>query len=208
MKRREFLKLSLFSLSSLALARDFETFSKDKTLIIYYSRSLNTEFLAHFIALQTGFRAVRLETQQPYPKDYNQMVARASFEKDTDFNPALKPLNADIKDFDTLLIAAPIWAMSLCAPMKSFFTNNDLSGKIIVPLFTNAGFGGAKNALEVMKTRALEAQFLDEFVLSFKLYEKIKPDLKAYNAQKIAQNQSLISIKDEKALKIWLEASF
>lgn len=96
MQRREVLKwltrLGLISfLPNLVLAKDLK-----KILIVYYSRTLNTHILAQFIQKILTCDMLRLDTLEPYPKDYDLMVARAEFERKKNFKPILQEFKIDL----------------------------------------------------------------------------------------------------------------
>ena len=74
LKRRDFLKLSLLSLTSIS---SFGEYLGAKSLIVLYTRSLNSYFVADFISLKTGFDVLEIKTQSPYPQDYDEMVENA-----------------------------------------------------------------------------------------------------------------------------------
>jgi len=90
---------------------------------------------------QTGGRLVELELEKPYPKDYKAIVAQVAEENETGFLPPLKTKIDNLEDYDTVFVGFPTWGMQLPPPMKSFLTENDLTGKTVVPFNTNAGYG-------------------------------------------------------------------
>ncbi|TQR33130.1 hypothetical protein DMB92_04010 [Campylobacter sp. MIT 99-7217] len=201
MKRRDFLKFSLLSLASVS---SFGEDLRAKSLIVFYTRSLNSYFVADFISLKTGFDMLKIKTQSPYPQDYDEMVKRVLFEKQSGFKPALKPISLRLEGFKNLIIISPIWAMSLASPIRSFLNSFDFKGKNIMPIFTNAGFG-VGNALNIMKQECPNANFLAHIELSFELFERKIRNLRALNLAKIKAKQSILSKEDEQKLHAHLE---
>lgn len=112
-----------------------------KVLIIYLSRTENTKAVAEIIQRHTGGRLIALELKQPYPTDYKAIVEQVRRENETGFLPELTTSISDLKDYDSIFIGFPTWGMRLPPPMKSFVSNNNLSGKVVIPFNTNGGYG-------------------------------------------------------------------
>jgi flavodoxin len=112
-----------------------------KILIAYYSRSGNTQKVAAEISKSTGGNLFKIETATPYPEDFDLMVKKASEEKKSGFKPFLKTKVDDMDSYDIIFIGFPIWDMSLPAPIKSFLSAYDFSGKMIIPFCTHDGYG-------------------------------------------------------------------
>jgi len=113
----------------------------EKILIVYLSRTNNTKAVAKMIQARTGGDLVALELQDSYPENYQEIVARVVEENETGFLPPLKTKIENLDDYDTVFVGFPTWGMQLPPPMKSFLTENDLTGKTVVPFNTNAGYG-------------------------------------------------------------------
>ena len=81
MKKALFIALGLF----MAMP---PTFAKD--LIVYLSRSHNTEAMAKMIQAETGGDLVALELVQPYPENYRATVEQVQRENESGYLPPLK----------------------------------------------------------------------------------------------------------------------
>lgn len=92
------------------------------------------------IQAQVGGDLVELELKNPYPENYQAIVAQVARENDSGFLPPLKS-KVDISKYDLIFLGFPTWGMKLPPPMKSFLNENDLSGKTVIPFNTNAGYG-------------------------------------------------------------------
>lgn len=57
------------------------------------------------------------------------------------FEPALKTKVKEIGSYDVIFVGTPIWWGTIAAPVKSFISQYNLSGKAIVPFATHAGSG-------------------------------------------------------------------
>lgn len=117
------------------------TANGDSTLIVYLSRTRNTETLAEIIHQNVGGRLISLELVNPYPDDYNTTVSQVAEENRTGFLPALETFVDSIEKYKLLFIGFPTWGMQLPPPMKSFLNQYNLQGKTVVPFNTNAGYG-------------------------------------------------------------------
>jgi flavodoxin len=111
-----------------------------KTLIIYLSRTNNTRAVAEIIHSYVGGKLVPLETRDPYPENYQEIVQQVANENARGVLPALKTKIA-IKKFDVIFLGFPTWGSQLPPPVKSFLQKYNLSGKTIVPFNTHAGYG-------------------------------------------------------------------
>lgn len=117
------------------------TANGDSTLIVYLSRTRNTEVLAEIIQQNVGGRLVSLELVNPYPDDYNTTVSQVAEENRTGFLPPLETFVDSIEKYKLVFIGFPTWGMQLPPPIKSFLNQYDFQGKTVVPFNTNAGYG-------------------------------------------------------------------
>lgn len=116
-----------------------------KALIAYFSQTGNTEGLTDLIAEMTGADVFRIERASDYSAEYNSqgLYAEALKEQRDDAVPALKTSLEEagyhIDDYDTVLLGYCNWWASIPAPVRSFLTKYDLSGKNIVPYCSMGG---------------------------------------------------------------------
>ena len=115
--------------------------TEGNTLIVYLTRTGNTEAGAQMIQDTVGGTLVSLELEQPYPENYQAHVARVVRENETGYFPPLKTSIDNIESYDTVFLGFPTWDMQLPPPMKSFLDKYDLRGKIVIPFNTNGGYG-------------------------------------------------------------------
>ncbi|BDZ31569.1 flavodoxin [Lactiplantibacillus brownii] len=116
------------------------------TLIIYFSRSGNTEKQVRFAQTQLTTDVYELGVQHPYPASYTASVARATAEREAQQWPALSDDSPDLSQYQLILLAHPIWAMTLANPMRAFLVlaGDQLAGKQIASFSTNAGYGSGE----------------------------------------------------------------
>lgn len=113
----------------------------DKTLVLYFSMSGNTERVANFIHEAVGGDIIKLETEQTYPSDYNELVDYAQEEQRENARPTLSTKIDNIDEYDTIFLGYPNWWGDMPMPIYSFLDEYDLSGKTIAPFITHGGSG-------------------------------------------------------------------
>ena len=112
-----------------------------KTLIVYFSQSGNTETVANFIHDAIGGDIVKLETEQVYPSDYDELVDYAQEEQRENARPTLSTRIDNIDEYDTIFLGYPNWWGDMPMPIYTFLDEYDLSGKTIAPFITHGGSG-------------------------------------------------------------------
>jgi len=115
--------------------------TSESTLIVYLTRTGNTEAAARMINDEVGGTLTELEIDTPYPEDYQEQVDKVASENEKDYLPPLKTKIEKIDQYDTVFLGAPTWGMQLPPPMKSFLNEYNLSGKTVIPFNTNGGYG-------------------------------------------------------------------
>ena len=134
-----------------------------QSAVVFLSRSSNTGMLAGHLSRTFGADLIAIRPREPWPADYEEMVAWASRWRESD---DLLPLDAvpDLSGRATVFLGFPIWGMSLPAPMRSFLSSVDLPGKTVLPFITHGGYGPGDAIAEVRRL-APDAEFAEPFVL-------------------------------------------
>lgn len=135
--------VGLFSFVSQAHEQDAASngMADKSILIVYLSRTGNTEAIAEIIHQQVGGDLVDLKLKAPYPEDYDAIVAQVDRENETSYLPLLKTRIEDIQRYETIFLGFPTWDMQLPPPMKRFLSEYDLGEKTMIPFNTNGGYG-------------------------------------------------------------------
>lgn len=149
LSRRDVLKVTaawlLAGVSAPLLPYPSSTFAAEtgaggrKILITYFSRTGNTREIANQIHKTVGGEIIELLTVKPYPEDYEAVKKQAMQELNSGFKPALKTEFKAIGSYDVIFVGTPIWWGTMSAPVKSFLSQYNLSGKTIAPFVTHAG---------------------------------------------------------------------
>ena len=135
--------IGLVSCSSKAQEQDsaFDKVDEKKILIVYLTRTGNTEAIAEIIHREVGGDMVEIRLETPYPEDYDKIVAQVDRENEKGYLPPLETEIENIGEYETVFIGFPTWDMQLPPPMKSFLSKYDLSDKTVIPFNTNGGYG-------------------------------------------------------------------
>ena len=113
------------------------------TLVVFYSRSNATRTIANFIKEFTNADVLDLQPTNPYPNGYFAAVKQAKKEIDDNYLPPLTNAMPDLSKYSTIFLGTPCWYGTFAPPLKTFITQNDLSGKTIIVFETHGGSGMA-----------------------------------------------------------------
>ena len=122
-----------------------------KILVAYFSHSGNTREIANQIHRSAGGDISEIQAVKPYPHDYDAVVKQAKQELDPGYKPALKTKIESIKSYDLVFIGYPNWCSTVPAPVRTFLSEYDFSGKTIVPFCTHEGSGLGRSATDISK---------------------------------------------------------
>lgn len=119
----------------------------NKSLVVYYSATGNTEEVANYIAEAMEADLFELNPTEIYSDadlDWTDSGSRVSHEHD---NPEKRvvPLVADTVEnwdsYDTVFIGYPIWWGIAAWPVDGFIAANDFTGKTVIPFCTSSSSG-------------------------------------------------------------------
>src|SRR5690606_21834373 len=139
-----------------------DSLKDQKVLIIYLSRTKNTQAVAEIIHRQVGGDLVGLELEKPYPAHYQTTVDQVAEENRTDYLPPLKTKIDSMEKYDIVFVGFPTWGMQLPPPMKSFLKQYNLAGKTVIPFNTNAGYG-IGSSFDTIKQLCSKSKILEGF---------------------------------------------
>ena len=136
-----------------------------KALVVYYSQSCgNTRKIAEMIGLTIGADLAELQTVEDYGSDYDAVMAKARDEINSGFVPELKPLSANLDDYDTIIIGTPTWWYTMAPAVRAFLRSTDLTGKRVYAFQTHGGQPGS--ALKDMR-RLSKGENIGDFAVVF-----------------------------------------
>lgn len=118
-----------------------------KSLIIYYSRSGNTEKLANRIKSDLDNDILRVEPEETYG-NYISSCLRVMKERREKVTPRFMTPIPDTSKYDVIFLGYPIWAQDVPAFISDFIIQCNIKDKIIIPFATY----GASDINWTMKT--------------------------------------------------------
>ena len=130
-----------------------------KVLVLYYSQTSNTKAVATEIATKLNADIEEIVAVNPYDGDFQTTIDRCIVEREQGTVTEIKPLAADIANYDVIFIGYPVWFGTYAPPVATFLANTDLSGKKIVP-FCTFGSGGLESSVKDMAEKQPKAEIL------------------------------------------------
>lgn len=120
-------------------------------LVLYASRTSNTERVAQLIQKTLDCDILEVEPQTPYDSDYNSMLSRAQSELAGIGQGNYPPIKTSVENFDKydfIFIGYPIWYAHIATPMQTFLHEHatKLAGKKIA-LFATSGSSGISTSV-------------------------------------------------------------
>ena len=102
---------------------------EQKVLIVYYSLEGNTEFVAKEIKRCTGADLVRLVPEKEIPTSGFGKYFFGGKAALTHTFTHLQPVEKDPKDYDTIVLAGPVWAGTYPPAIGTFLNEHRFTGK-------------------------------------------------------------------------------
>ena len=134
-----------------------------KALIVFFShagdnysvgniKEGNTKILADYISEMTGADQFEIKTSKYDGMAYKPLCDLAKEEQEKGELPEYEGAVENIDDYDTIFIGGPVWWGTYPQVMFTFFANNDLNGKTLIPFTTHEGSGLGRCVEDVKKT--------------------------------------------------------
>jgi flavodoxin len=145
-----------------------------KSLVVYYSRTGTSKFVAETIAKQLGSdieEVVDLKNREG-KLGYMSAGKDASLGKETRIGPTTKTPS----DYDLIVIGTPVWAWSPSSPIRTYLKKSNLSGKKVALFFTLDG--SLRQAIEKTKALMPNSVFVSELALPRALAKKEETEKK------------------------------
>lgn len=156
----------------------------NKKLIVYFSYTGNTKKIAEEIQKKLNCDIIEIKPEKPYSTDYQTVVDEEQNNESSNKTPDIQKINVDLNKYDEIIIGSPVWWYTIAPVIRTFLKQNDLSGKIIKPYATNAGWLGK----------------------TFKEIEKICPNSKVEKGMNIVfESYSDVLVTPKKEVETWIE---
>lgn len=128
----------------------------NKSLVVYFSWSGNTENVAKAIQSQTDSDIWEIIPATPYSDDYDTVLDLAQEEQRIGARPAISGSIENMEQYGVIYVGYPQWWGDMPMILYTFFDTYDLSGKTIAPFCTSGGSGlsGTVNEIKELEPNA------------------------------------------------------
>lgn len=139
-------------------------------IVLYSSRTGNTERMAQTISTVLGCDMIEVVPETPYEDDYNAMLDRAGAElaaiEQGDY-PAVATSVENFDTYDIVFVGYPIWYGHMATPMQAFLHEHAdlLAGKRIA-LFASSGSSGIGTSERDAASLVPDAVFTESLLLT------------------------------------------
>ena len=110
-----------------------------KKLIVYFTYTGNTRKIVDKITEKIDCDILEIKTVIPYSTDYDTVVNDEQNSEASNHLPEIQNIDVKLDEYDEVIIGTPVWWYRPVPAIRTFLTQNDLSGKKIIPFATNAG---------------------------------------------------------------------
>lgn len=158
-----------------------------KKLVVFYSYTGHTKMIAERIQKEQGCDILELKPKIPYSTDYQTVVDDEQNSEASNHIPQIQDIDVNLSNYEEIILGFPTWWYRPCPVVRAFLVNNNLSGKVIVPFATNAGWLGR----------------------SFEEVKKLCPDSKVEKQMNIVFSQDYEEnrvITSEKEIENWIKS--
>ena len=149
MKKQVFFSMILLTL---LITLGAASMARAETLTVWFSCTGNTETIAQTAAATLNADLWQIVPEEPYTEEdlnYHNDQCRANREQnDPDCRPAIAGDMA-LDDYDTILLAYPIWWGQAPRIISTFLDHYDFEGKTIVPFCTSGSNGIGASATDL-----------------------------------------------------------
>lgn len=146
-----------------------------KTLVAYFSATGNTEQLSKTTAQALGADLFEIVPETKYTSadlDWTNKSSRSSKENDNKNSRPVISSKVDLSDYDTIVLAYPIWWGLAPKIVYNFVESYDLSGKKIIPICTHGGSGLGSSGKDLAKYASKSANFVNGKAFSSRASEE------------------------------------
>lgn len=174
-------------------------------LVLYCSRTGNTERMAQQIQTSLNCDILVVEPQTPYDTDYNAMLSRAQAELAAIRQGNYPPISTSVESFeqyDTIFVGYPIWHGSMATPMQAFLHAHatKLAGKHLA-LFSTSGSSSISTSVGEARALCSGATFTETLLLTSSTLSQMSDRVAAW-LQQLGANREEENNKEGNNMKI------
>ncbi|MFX1380717.1 MAG: flavodoxin family protein [Promethearchaeota archaeon] len=112
-----------------------------KILVVYYSLTGNTKFIAETISKSLNSDILELKPVKELKADSGTKYFWGGYQATMKIKPKLESYDTKPLDYDLIILGSPVWAWTFSPPIRSFLAKYDLRGKKVALWTCSAGDG-------------------------------------------------------------------
>lgn len=130
----------------------------ERILIVYYSLTGNTQFIAETIGETLKADIEELKPIKELNPSSSMKYMWGGFQATMKKKPKLKEIVKNPLDYDIIFLGTPVWAWTLSPPLRKYISMYDLSGRKVAIWTCSAG--GSGRALEKFEKALKDAEVI------------------------------------------------
>ena len=112
-----------------------------KILIVYYSLTGNTQFIAETLRDSIEADILELKPIKELKADSGSRFMLGGYQSKMKVKPKLMDFDINPLEYDLIILGTPVWAWNISPPLRSFLSKFDLTGKKLALWMCHAGDG-------------------------------------------------------------------
>jgi len=136
----------------------------NKTLIVYYSLTGNTKFIAESIKDEIDADILGIKPVKELDSEKSSRFFWGGFQSTMKKKPKLEPFDINPLDYDLIILGTPVWAWNFTPPIRTFISKHDLSGKKVA--IWSCSDGGTEKAIMKLKDELKGADIITSLSLT------------------------------------------
>ncbi|MHA1478983.1 MAG: flavodoxin family protein [Promethearchaeota archaeon] len=157
-----------------------------KILIVYYSLTGNTQFIAESLRDTIEADILELKPIKELKANSGTRFMWGGYQSKMKKKPKLMDFDTNPLEYDLVILGTPVWAWDISPPMRSFLSKFDLTSKKVALWMCHAGDG--VKAMERFKESLKNANIVD----SITFQEPLKKDSDENKEKAIAWIKSVV----------------
>lgn len=136
-------------------------------LVVYYSRTQQTEIVAQTISDELGAKLIEVKDQKN--RDGSIMYMKAAVDAMRNADTDIKYDDVNLADYETIYIGGPVWASKPTPAVRKFIAENDFTDTDVITFATMMS-SGDKPTLDIMNSeiKAKGGNILRSFAIATK----------------------------------------
>lgn len=161
-----------------------------KVLIVYYSLTGNTRFIAEILKDSMKADLLELKPINELNPDSGTKFVWGGAQATMKMKPKLKPIDINPMEYDLVIIGTPVWAWTITPPIRSFLSRFNLTEKKVALLTCSAGSGD--KAMERFKKALKGSNVIGQIKFQFASQDQVEQEVTGYKVRAKAWASELL----------------